>query len=183
MPAPFKIVHDNTCSANPTLDLPLTTTAQTLTVSGTLTVAGVNIGTTLSSLQQPIWRDGNSFTGVTNKAGSAGFKSMTKNGVVNLAGGVDINSVLDFADGEGSRSVIYLDNSAFPASTRYCVVSGGINGYCVAQIMIDVKVKCTTGGQGTAISEICLDGCSYAVNELPIMRRGSGMGWLLGGGR
>jgi len=48
MPTPFKVVHDASCSSSPTLDLPLSTTVQTLTVSGTLTVGSTDIGAALS---------------------------------------------------------------------------------------------------------------------------------------
>jgi len=44
------VVHDATCTANPTLDLPLSTTVQTLAVSGTLTVAGIEVGARLTAL-------------------------------------------------------------------------------------------------------------------------------------
>ena len=49
VPAPFKVVHDASCSSNPTLELPLDTT-----VSGTLTVGSTNIGTTLAGKQNTI---------------------------------------------------------------------------------------------------------------------------------
>ena len=54
--APIKIVHDASCVNPPRLELPLSTTVQTLTVSGaltaqTLTVNSVDIGTAISTLQ------------------------------------------------------------------------------------------------------------------------------------
>ena len=48
----FKIVHDAGCSNPPTLDLPLSTTVQTLAVSGTLTVGAtpIDVGAALAQL-------------------------------------------------------------------------------------------------------------------------------------
>jgi len=51
MPYPLKVVHDASCSNPPMLDLPLSTTVQTLTVSGTLTVAGMDIGSRILALE------------------------------------------------------------------------------------------------------------------------------------
>jgi len=52
MAAPLKVVHDASCSNPPTLDLPLSTTVQTLTVpsGGTLTVGGIDVGASLTNL-------------------------------------------------------------------------------------------------------------------------------------
>jgi hypothetical protein len=44
MMAPLKVVHDSSCSAAPTLELPLATTVGTLAVSGTLTVGSLSVG-------------------------------------------------------------------------------------------------------------------------------------------
>ena len=50
MAAPMKVVHDTDCSAAPTLDLQLSTTVQTLAVSGTLTVGGTDYGGTIVNI-------------------------------------------------------------------------------------------------------------------------------------
>ncbi|MDC0525848.1 hypothetical protein OAO87_02520 [bacterium] len=90
MPAPLKIVHDVSCSAAPTLELPLHTIVQTLTVSGTLTVGSTDVGAALSGGSSS-WRDlAYSVRTPALMAHTSGhnFKYTVSNGVVYLAGSV-----------------------------------------------------------------------------------------------
>ena len=64
MEAPLKVVHDSSCSSAPTLNLPLSTTVQTLTVSGTLTVGSTDVGAALSSSTTSSWIDCPLFSGM-----------------------------------------------------------------------------------------------------------------------
>ena len=43
-PAPFRVVHDSSCAQEPTLCLGLNTSLPSLSVDGSLTVAGVDVG-------------------------------------------------------------------------------------------------------------------------------------------
>jgi hypothetical protein len=84
----FKIVHDAGCSNPPTLDLPLSTTVQTLAVSGTLTVGAtpIDVGAALAQLSGT-WANLPLSSQVTAVSGQTP-QYMVRDGTVYLKGAV-----------------------------------------------------------------------------------------------
>jgi len=158
MPSPFKVVHDATCTANPTLDLPLSTTVQTLAVSGTLTVAGIEVGARLTAL-------GGSWdyipladtTAWINRAEQA--KYLVRDGLVFLRGGIAKQGVGDanIDDAFGRFPV-----GARPVQTTVLIVAVMSNtNFVRIQIAPDGWMTYKGGG---ATNHFYLDGVFFATS-------------------
>jgi hypothetical protein len=175
MAAPFKLVHNTDCSANPTLHLPLSTT-----VSGTLTVNGLDVGATLASVGGAI-----SFTDMVYESEFGGYTTMTggtaaawgvANGRVYLVGDVQRSS-----GSFGTNSVYHLatlPTAAQPSSDRKFIIAAttdytNTGGWCHVTINTAGQVKITltwganvasgtVGGMSSQMKYAHLDGISYA---------------------
>jgi hypothetical protein len=84
---PLKVVHDASCSNAPTLNLPLSTTVQTLAVSGSLTASTLSSGAaSVGSLTS----SGAASVGSLTSSGAASVASLTSSGAASV-GSLTVN--------------------------------------------------------------------------------------------
>jgi len=153
--APLKVVHDASCANPPTLDLPLSTT-----VSGSLTVGSVNVGTTLSTLTAA-----GSWTDVPIDTSAWQYRSermqyLVKNGVVHLRGGV--GSILGGSI-NNDDTVAQLPIGARPSQMGCFSGAGFDRNWLSVVIKTDggIQVKGGGGNGGNTGNNVYMDGISF----------------------
>lgn len=165
--APFKLVHDASCASPPTLELQLSTTANTVAVSGTLSVGSIDVGARITALEAP--PSPPSWTSITQSSG--GFSNndapnsaayLVKDGMVFLTGTV-LFGTGGYYTGTTPQAFFTLPSGAAPMNTQYCVLSANYDGYCVMQLHYSgaTALVCTSGGAGGTISGLSFTACNY----------------------
>jgi len=165
---PLKVVHDASCSNAPTLDLPLSTTVQTLAVSGTLTLGGADVATALqnacpSTRDTTGWMALNLFASQASADGTDPPRYKIQCGVVYLAG------VSVAVSGSFSQAIYVVYSSAiatqkdmgFTVSSK--TYGGGSPQGCTAQAMIRTDGYMIYGSNSCTMPSVSLYGISFPI--------------------
>ena len=155
-PAPFKIVHDAACAAQPTLELPLNTS-----VPGSLAVGGVDVGTTLTALTATgTWQNVIINSGGGNSWAMRGepMQYLVKNGVVYLKGGVGSSTDNNLNDGDvfAELPAEAIPSGPFPMT----FIAAGYDGtYVLVRLLSAGRMQFKMSGIGS--TNVYVDGISF----------------------
>jgi len=158
--APLKVVHHSSCSAAPTLDLPLSTTVQTLTVSGTLTVSSIDVGAALSMSWVNLALLGGY---VAHSSGSTSTPPsyVVRNGLVRLRGWVSCGGTC--SSSASSRNVAVLPAAVRPpADVHFIAAATDNNYYCRLRVQAGTGILSVQTANG--VQSFFLDAISWSIN-------------------
>ena len=122
--SPFKLVHDASCSAAPTLALGLSTTVNALAVASTFTLNGASVDATGTWVELPL-KSGIVKLSWTDQTGDYTPQYMIKNGWVYMRGGVQKS---DGSTMGWNTQISELPNAIIPKTFAAAIVAGSDGG-------------------------------------------------------